>query len=385
MYNLDETVHIILEDRALGVRSSFLSFKNQIDQVVVFEKRDIAHAFSLMRVWQKKGLYIAGFVAYETGLFLHDIELKDSCLGEANPSLKLPLLHFVAYQNLEKNAFLPPPESYQVKHLRLGWNFSEYDLAFQQVQQHIRKGDTYQVNLTSKYFFDVDGDVTHLYRQLRKMQRSQYSGLLLFPEYQILSLSPELFFSKVGKTLKTKPMKGTISRGATPAEDECKRTWLAQDEKSRAENTMIVDLLRNDMSRVSVPGSVRVSALLEIECYQTVHQMTSTIESEVDEKIDIFDLFKALFPCGSITGAPKKRTMEIIQEIEAYPRGLYTGSIGYILPNNDMCFNVAIRTLVIQNGKGELGLGGGIVYDSIAEQEYEELKLKGRFFTGDKP
>lgn len=374
MHNAHEEVHILLEDRASKSAPSFLSFRHQVAEVVAWEKRELFEALSTIRVWQEKGFYIAGFVSYDAGLLLHDMLLKQQS--------SIPLLHFVAYRALEKTVFFPPEKPYQLRNLRLGWSFLEYQMAFEKVKQHIRKGDTYQVNLTSKYFFEMEGDATHLYRQLRKAQQSCYSGLLLFPDYQILSLSPELFFSKKGHSLKTKPMKGTAPRGETTAQDAYNKHWLSQDEKSRAENTMIVDLLRNDMSRVSLPGSVSVSALLEVESYQTVHQMTSTIESEVDEAIDIAVLFKALFPCGSITGAPKKRTMEIIQDVEAFPRGLYTGAIGYILPNNDMCFNVAIRTLVLQEGRGELGLGGGIVYDSKVEAEYEELQLKGRFFTG---
>ncbi len=373
MNRIREDSSIFLEDRTIGAAPACLSFKNQVDEVVAWDADTFYRALALLRVWQKKGLYLAGFISYDAGLILHDLVQKNLS--------SLPFLHFVAYRDLATTFEMPNKKSFGLTHLTLGWGATEYKRAFDQVKRHIEQGDTYQVNLTSKYHFNFEGDACSLYQILRETQASAYSGLLLFPEYQILTLSPELFFSKKGRKLRTKPMKGTVRRGETSSEDEANKQWLLQDDKSKAENTMIVDLLRNDMSKVSTPGSVIVSTLLEIESYKTVHQMTSTIDSEVEMDLDFAELLKALFPCGSITGAPKKRTMEIINSIETEPRGLYTGAIGYILPNNDMCFNVAIRTLVIQNRHGELGLGGGVVYDSNAEDEYAELKLKGTFFS----
>lgn len=374
MNRIRESSNIFLEDRTIGVQPVCLSFKNQVDEIVAWDVDTFYRALALLRVWQKKGFYLAGFISYDAGLILHDLVQK-------HPS-SMPFLHFVAYRDLVTTYEMPEKKSFGLTHLTLAWRGPQYKHAFDQVKRHIEQGDTYQVNLTSKYHFNFEGDACSLYQMLRETQSSAYSGLLLFSDYQILTLSPELFFSKNGRKLRTKPMKGTVRRGQTLSEDEANKQWLLQDEKSKAENTMIVDLLRNDMSKVSTPGSVIVSALLEIESYKTVHQMTSTIDSDVEMDIDFAQLLKALFPCGSITGAPKKRTMEIIDSIETASRGLYTGAIGYILPNNDMCFNVAIRTLVIQNGHGELGLGGGVVYDSNAEDEYAELKLKGTFFSG---
>jgi len=203
-----------------------------------------------------------------------------------------------------------------------------------------------------------------------------------FPNIKILSRSPELFFRKEGGRISTKPMKGTIERGATPEEDLDNIKFLSRDEKSRAENVMIVDLLRNDLSRVSKRGSVEASTLFEVQTYETLHQMVSTVSADVNPDLSLKDLFSEIFPCGSITGAPKIRTMELIRELEKEERGVYTGAIGYLNPHNSMCFNVPIRTLVLwPDGTGEMGVGSGVVFDSDPESEYEECQLKARFFS----
>jgi para-aminobenzoate synthetase / 4-amino-4-deoxychorismate lyase len=173
-----------------------------------------------------------------------------------------------------------------------------------------------------------------------------------------------------------------MPRATDSARDKANQAFLTTDLKSRAENTMIVDLLRNDLSAISKPGTVKTPKLLEVESYETVHQMTSSIESEVDVDLNFSKIIKALFPCGSITGAPKRRTMEIIRDLERAPRHVYTGAMGYITPQNDMCFNVPIRTVLCRGLQGELGVGGGIVHDSTLQSEFEELQLKARFFTG---
>ena len=249
------------------------------------------------------------------------------------------------------------------------------------MKQHIVAGDTYQVNLTAKYTFNVKGSSLGLYNSLRARQKVAYSAWFKMPEYEILSLSPELFFSKIKHKIYTKPMKGTMPRASDLTQDKANQHFLLTDLKSRAENTMIVDLLRNDLSAISKPGSVHVQKLLEVESYETVHQMTSSIESEVAVDLSFSAIINALFPCGSITGAPKRRTMEIIHEMEPAPRGIYTGAMGYITPQNDMCFNVPIRTVLCRGSQGELGVGGGIVHDSTLQSEFEELKLKAQFLT----
>ncbi|MGH6793431.1 MAG: chorismate-binding protein, partial [Methyloceanibacter sp.] len=196
-----------------------------------------------------------------------------------------------------------------------------------------------------------------------------------------LSLSPELFFRREGQHISARPMKGTAPRGRTPREDARLKTWLAMDEKQRAENLMIVDLLRNDLGRVARIGSVEVTDLFTVETYRSVHQMTSGIRAELRSDMGLKDMLRSLFPCGSVTGAPKVRAMEIIRALEGSPRGVYTGAIGHIAPSGDAQFNVAIRTVVLDGQQGEMGIGGGIVADSKEESEYEECLLKAHFLT----
>src|SRR5262249_2837402 len=201
--------------------------------------------------------------------------------------------------------------------------------------------------------------------------------------YQVLSLSPELFFERRGDRVITKPMKGTVRRGRWTAEDQELAQWLRESKKDRAENVMIVDLLRNDLGKVSIPGTVHVSSLVDIERFETVWQMTSTVESTLKNGTSLADLMTALFPCGSITGAPKIRTMKIIRELERYPRGAYTGTIGLLRPEGECVFNVAIRTVVIDTEarQATFGVGGGVTIDSTAEREYEECLVKSRFLN----
>ena len=258
---------------------------------------------------------------------------------------------------------------------------SEYDHSVTRIKELIAAGDTYQVNysfpLTSKF----NGDAVAWYRDLCIAQGAEYSVYLDLGRYQVLCLSPELFFERRGNHVITKPMKGTVRRGRWPAEDRELAHWLANSTKDRAENVMIVDLLRNDLGKVSVPGSVRVSSLFDLERFETVWQMTSTVESTLQDGTSLVDLVRALFPCGSITGAPKIRTMQIIRDLERFPRGAYTGAIGLLKPGGDCVLNVAIRTVVIdtETGVATFGVGGGVTIDSTAEREYEECLVKSRF------
>src|SRR4029078_8982139 len=253
---------------------------------------------------------------------------------------------------------------------------------FAKVQDYIAAGDVYQINLTLKYLFAFSGDPVALYSALRRKQRVEYGALIGAGDFQVLSLSPELFFRREGRPLRSRPMKGTAPRGRTPREDARLKTWLTVDEKQRAENLMIVDLLRNDLGRIAKIGSVEVTDLFTVETYRTVHQMTSGITAEVRGDMGLNDILHALFPCGSVTGAPKVRAMEIIRELEALPRGVYTGAIGHIAPSGDSQFNVAIRTLYIgAGGEGEMDIGSGVVSDSKMDAEFEECLLKAQFLT----
>lgn len=257
----------------------------------------------------------------------------------------------------------------------------EYDAAVLRIKELIAAGDTYQVNYSFPLTSSFSGDAYNWYRQLCLAQGAQYCAYLDLDRHQVLSISPELFFERRGDRVITRPMKGTIRRGRWTEEDEALADQLRNSIKDRAENIMIVDLLRNDLGKVSVPGSVHVSSLFEAERYETVWQMTSTVESTLRPGTSLVELMSALFPCGSVTGAPKVRTMQIIRELERFPRGIYTGTIGFLQPGGDCVFNVAIRTVVIdkQTGVATCGVGGGVTIDSTAAGEYEECLVKSRF------
>ena len=289
---------------------------------------------------------------------------------------------------------------------------AQFNAAIDAVHAALRAGDSYQVNYTYRLGFDVFGPPVALYRRLRARQPVRYGALIALPNGAwVLSCSPELFVEKQGETLHARPMKGTAPRSDDPAADRIAAEFLGSDPKNRAENVMIVDLLRNDLSRVAQTGSVKVPALFSVEPYATVWQMTSTVQAALRPGTSFAGLLRALFPCGSITGAPKHRTMQLIDELESTPRGLYTGAIGWLdAPSaaanatgantfapaaddacGDFCLSVAIRTLTLsqsaQTGQleGQMGIGAGIVLDSVAADEYAECQLKARFLTSAEP
>jgi para-aminobenzoate synthetase/4-amino-4-deoxychorismate lyase len=260
---------------------------------------------------------------------------------------------------------------------------SQYETSIEQIRDLIAGGHTYQVNYTFPLVCEFNGDPLAWYNDLCQAQRAPYSAYLDLGRNKILCLSPELFFRRQGNRLTTMPMKGTAKRGRWLKEDDELARRLRKSEKERAENVMIVDLLRNDLGKISTPGSVEVTKLFELERYDTLWQMTSTVESNVNSQMGLTELLRALFPCGSITGAPKIRTMEIIRKLEPFPRRLFTGTIGLIRPGGDCCFNVAIRTVVIDSvtGRATFGVGGGITFGSTPKSEYEECLVKTAFLT----
>ncbi|MGH9825789.1 MAG: aminodeoxychorismate synthase component I, partial [Blastocatellia bacterium] len=276
-----------------------------------------------------------------------------------------------------------PPGSYETSPWQARISRESYSNPIDEIRALIRRGETYQVNYTFPLNCTFSGDAWSWYRDLGAAQGAQYCAYLDLGRYKVLSLSPELFFDRTGDKLTVRPMKGTMPRGRWVHEDDAQAARLASCEKNRAENVMIVDLLRNDLGRISRFGSVDVTRLFEVERYNTLLQMTSSIESRCDSSVDLVSILKALFPCGSITGAPKIRTAGIIRQLEPFPRGAYTGAIGLIRPGGDCTFNVAIRTLTIdtQKGNATFGVGGGITYDSDANSEYDECILKSQFLT----
>lgn len=325
------------------------------------------------------GGYVAGVLSYEAGYSFVDLP--------APPSGDGPLAWFGVY---DAPTMLAPVEverglslldaAPDVQDVRSAASRDEYVEAVERIRRHIAEGDVYQINYTAPVRFRVSGDPRSLYRRLRRRQHVPYGAYLNLGSTQILSCSPELFLRRDGNRVVTRPMKGTIRRGRTLDEDRRLRETLASDPKNRAENLMIVDLLRNDLSVCCEPGSVEVPELYATEPYDTVTQMTSTVEGRLRPDQGLSDLLRALFPCGSVTGAPKRRAMRLIQSLESSPRGVYCGAIGMAGPESAV-FNVAIRTAVIEEGEGRMGIGSGIVWDSSPEDEYEECALKTQFLT----
>ncbi len=324
------------------------------------------------------GCWAAGYLAYEAGCAFADVARV--------PPTELPLAWFGLYRppDVYPPGVLPwerPNGPSGLHDVRFGIDRTRYLEAIGAIKAHIHAGDVYQINFTDKVHFALEGAPLDLYRRLRRRQPVPYGAFLQVGETSVLSLSPELFFRRNGRRIVARPMKGTVRRGRTLGEDERLRRELAADAKSRAENLMIVDLLRNDLSVCCVPGTVRVPRRFEVEPYETVNQMTSTVEGELREGVGYAELLRALFPCGSVTGAPKRRAMQRIQELERDPRGVYCGAIGYLSPDRRAVFNVAIRTVVVREGRGMMGTGSGVVWDSDAEAEYDECLLKARFLT----
>lgn len=325
------------------------------------------------------GYYAAGYVSYEAA----------PGFGEAytvKGETEMPLLWFGIFERptslVEKSM-----DSFQLSEWKAKTSKDAYKAGFETIKAEIEQGNTYQVNYTLRLQSHFSGDDYAFYKQLKKAQDSDYSAYLHTGKYRILSASPELFFHWKDDVIITRPMKGTVKRGLQMDEDEAQAKWLAASKKNQAENIMIVDLLRNDVSVIAEQGSVHVPALFEMEKYPTVWQMTSTVKAKTKQETTVLDIFKALFPCGSITGAPKIKTTEIITKVENAPREIYCGAIGYITPNREAIFNVPIRTVWInsETGQAEYGAGGGITWDSELMDEYEETLLKAKLLTVSSP
>ncbi|MGH6826475.1 aminodeoxychorismate synthase component I [Methyloceanibacter sp.] len=381
---------ILLDDSlsatAPGAAGRTLLFERPERVVAAYRPSEVEEGLDAIGEGLARGLHAAGFFAYELGYCLepklNDLLPRDrqqplfwiGLFGEPRRFNDAETRHWLDANGADQRS--------TISDLQLSWTREEYTSAFSRVQDYIAAGDVYQINLTFEYRFAFAGEPVALYAALRRKQRVEYGALIGAGDFHVLSLSPELFFRREGKHVTSRPMKGTAPRGRTPREDARLKTWLTVDEKQRAENLMIVDLLRNDLGRIAKIGSVEVTDLFTVETYRTVHQMTSGITAELRADMGFKDMLKALFPCGSVTGAPKVRAMEIIRELEAAPRGVYTGAIGHIAPNGDSQFNVAIRTLFIDAaGAGEMGIGSGVVSDSKVDAEFEECLLKAQFLT----
>jgi aminodeoxychorismate synthase component I len=385
---------LLLDDARVTGAAPARLYRDPVDIVVARTLDEVQPALDRIGEAREDGLHAAGYLSYEAG---HALEPRLAGLSKARSSGEsagesgsgMPLLWFGLFSSHRAiepgavEAILPDPADAHVGPLRPLISRADYGAAFRQVQALIAAGDIYQANLTFPCALPIDGDPRAVYAALRGHARAGYGGIVHTGEDWLLSFSPELFFTLVRGQLTARPMKGTAVRQADAMLDAAAVAALAADPKQRAENLMIVDLLRNDLSRVARVGSVTVPELFRVESYPTVHQMISTVRARMLPGLSAVDVLRAIFPCGSITGAPKIRAMEVVDMVESAPRGAYTGAIGRIDPDGNAAFNVAIRTICMKNGSnaGRVGLGSGVVADSDEETEWRECLDKGLFLA----
>lgn len=353
-----------------------LCFNHPVSIIRCSSFQDVLQAFEKIEDALKQGLHVAGFFSYELGYAFEEAFSFYSLNG-------FPLIYVGCYEKPQEymDQVFVEANSSQINNLRFNLSKEKYFEHIDIIRSYLQAGDVYQITYCLKILFDFEGNAFDLYKKLFAVQPVPYAGFVETDTYSIASLSPELFLYKKGSSILSKPMKGTWGRGRGFFSDIAARYKFYHDEKNRAENVMITDLLRNDLGRIG--KNIHVPRLFEVTPYKKLFQMTSTVAADIEPDVPLYDLFKSLFPSGSVTGAPKIRAMEIIHELEGEPRNIYTGAIGYIKPNKDLFINIPIRTALInkKDGKGEMGIGGGIVWDSTAEGEWAEGILKARFFT----
>lgn len=357
--------------------------KSASEIINIYGSDDLEVGLDAVQKHIDKNLTGYGVLDYEAGY------LFSSKLIQLNKSSD-PLIRFVFFEDEEVKKIksekidleFKKGNEFSVNSYKLNTTKSQFITGINKIKKRIAAGDTYQVNYTVKGKFDFKGSLSSLFSKLAFNQSAKYTSIINLRRQFVLSFSPELFFETNWKKIKTKPMKGTASRGIIPADDAIQKYDLENSKKDKAENVMIVDLLRNDLGRISQTGSVKVKKLFEVETYESVYQMVSSISSTLEKRSTMKSILKNIYPCGSITGAPKISTMQIINSLEKEQRGIYTGSIG-LLTKEKAIFNVAIRTITIQKNskKGELGLGSGVVWDSDPEKEFIETNLKSKFLT----
>lgn len=369
-------------------------FRNPVDVISTNDPDTIPQVFARVEAALANGLYAAGFFSYECGYYFEG-DFANRSLSRRLPLVWLgiyesPLIfnHTLGWRCQEPEFPWQPPKRVEPKRqvaaadsLALEITNEEYCARILRIKEYIAAGDTYQVNFTDRVSFPTGVNPDVLFESLRRQQPTAYSAFLNVVGSHILSFSPELFFRIGQGRIAARPMKGTMPRGLDAKEDTEAGARLQTDEKNRSEHVMIVDLLRNDLGRICETGSVKVEDLCTVEKYRTVLQMTSTISGRLRPEIGYYEIFRSLFPSGSVTGAPKIRTMQIIRELETRNREIYTGAIGFMAPDSSAVFNVAIRTLLMSNGCVQMGVGGGVVTDSDPQAEYRECLLKASFLS----
>ena len=376
---------LLFDDARVGGAPCRL-YEAPLGEIVAHEIDEVAPALAELRMAVGHGKHVAGWIAYDAGYALED-KLRPLArrLGDA------PLLWFGLFERYrildakQRAAFLGDPAAAWLGLPRPRIERAAYFAAAARVKEHLFAGEFYQANLTFGCDVALTGPPLAAYAQMRARSKAGWGGVIRHPGGWLLSLSPEQFFTARKGVIEAKPMKGTAPRHADASDDQKEAAALAADPKQRAENLMIVDLLRNDLARVAVPGTVEVPDLFSVESFPTVHQMVSRVTARLAPGIDAVGVLEALFPCGSITGAPKIAAMVALRQLEPEARGAYTGSMGWIDPNGDASFNVLIRTLEIEENAphARLGLGSGLVVDSVVEDEWAECLLKGSFVASD--
>lgn len=379
--NFDLPKFVLLQDDIAGVRRVFSEPLKVLSADTVGE---LEAALVEVDDARRAGYWVAGYVSYEAGYVLEEKLLPIMPQTRAVPLLLMGVFKaadICSFRPKERAQLVPPAPLLNAKP---HWTRAQYKLRFDKLREHIAYGDCYQANLTMPIQATWQGDPIALFHTLTERQPVRHGGIVNLGGPIVLSRSPELFFCVDSDGwIETRPMKGTAKRGKTPEEDEAIREALSKDAKNQAENRMIVDLLRNDISRITTVGSLDVPELFKVETYPSLHQMVSRIRAQLLPDLSLRDILAALFPCGSITGAPKIRAMEILNDLEDGPRNIYCGSLGWIAPDGQMSFNVAIRTVVLQqDGQAIFNVGGGIIFDSEADSEYDECLLKARFAAG---
>jgi len=363
-----------------------LLFSDPVETLKLCDGVDIAAWFSRLESWLEQGYALAGWLGYEAG-YLFDPVLSDCAWPGDGRSVLGWFGVYRSPERFEREAL----EAEEAEALTRGCKISGFGFEFDEpeycrrisrLRDEIAAGNVYQANFTGRCRFGFEGAPEALYVAMKRRQPSPWSAFLNTGDRLVLSFSPELFFVRENRLIETMPMKGTAPRRERHEDDLAEKAGLSKCEKNRAENLMIVDLLRNDLGRICTTGSVQASGLFETQTYPTLHQMVSTVRGELREKTPVRELFRALFPSGSVTGAPKIRAMKLIRELEKSPRGVYTGAVGFMLPEGRMAFNVAIRTIELSGKNGLYGTGSGIVWDSDPHQEYLECMLKTRILSG---
>jgi para-aminobenzoate synthetase component I len=360
-------------------------FERPSEIIVSNDAGEFFAALDAAQAAHESGKWLAGYFSYEAGYLLEPKLRPLLPNGRRAPLVCLGVFDGPSDRDLPP--FREAVTNGPIFDARAAWSFEDYEKRFARLHGHLRAGDCYQGNLTFPVHAGWTGDPLSAFDALTARQPVRYGALVSLGDPVILSRSPELFFEiDAVRMIETHPMKGTAPRGGTAEEDARLKDFLRNDEKNQAENRMIVDLLRNDISLISEVGTLEVPELFRIETYPTVHQMVSRVRAKLLPGLAIADIFAALFPCGSITGAPKIRAMEILRDLEGVPRDVYCGAIGWIAPGGRMRFSVAIRTIsLFSGGEALYNVGGGVVFDSTAQAEYAECLLKAKFATGTEP